>query len=1122
MIFRILITICVVFSLVACVAEPADDGEPVVVEEKDSDQDGVFDNRDNCPGTPPNANVDQNGCTIIPSQGQQYYVDQCLDCHGTAQGRGVVSGGALTQAECADDVDNCSNLSLLVAKIRDDMPVVDSTTCDQECAEEVADYIFKNFDGYGGQVPDTDLSITLEVEEGALEGNIDPDSATRITFTTSSDGTQYASYLGKDNTVTFYRQALPIPGRYSVAVHYAADGDRSLTIDIDDVSYDMNIASSGGWEIFTQSEIEVVAKTKIVDIRLGSDSTQWSANVDKLIFTLIEAKEPEPLDCSQNAFGTTPLQRLNKIEYRNSIHELLGMSATVDMSALPSDTKIGNFRANTIAPLGENGFEKLMLVAENIAGQATDNAQMLTGCQLDYGEEAFALNIGGGEYTSTDGITYQADPMGLNYVTENDVAVLNSEDDPIYNTARDGNYTLNVPVLNGRYHVIAHLAEPFWCAGTRPCDGERVFDLYAEENLILDNLDIVSETGERYLALDKAFEVEVSDGEFNLRLQGGGSGNKKAVISGIRLRRIFEGEIGINVGGNAHTSSDGIAYQADNYGSGGNQVSVGAGGVKLTVDDAVYGTALWNDRLNYNIPLQSGLYRVTVQLMENYFNGDPNPGGIGARVFDVSAEGDQVLQDIDIFASVGFETAYDESFEIEVSDGTLNLEFVASASNVLLAGIIVQPLAVNNQTNQYQCINDFIKRFATKAFRRPATSEEIRRYNTTYFDTVDEQEDASQGFQALVASILQSPNFLYRIEGSHNRSAFLNGDVVPLTAHELAARLSFFLWGSTPNDELMALAESGELLEPARYAEQVDRMLADNRSHVAIHNFYEQWLEIEDIEGKEKAPEFFPSYTAELGQAMLKDTLDFIDDVYLETAPNFANLFAPGGFTYTQNPELLSTYGVSASANGSPVALPSTQRSGLLTQASVMTMFSHSSQSSPVLRGAYVRDRFLCQKLPSPPADVNDTVPPISPDATTRERFDLHRTEPKCANCHALIDPVGYPLEAFDAIGQFRVEENGKTLDLTGDLFGTDITENLDGPIELSAAISNSEVAQACFVENWLEYSLNRLLDKQDSCVADELTESFISSGGNLKELIKQVAESKAFKNTRVQLGGNP
>lgn len=1111
MTFRVFSIALLVSLLFGCVA-----GKEPASEMADTDGDGVIDAADMCVNTKFNIPVDARGCPSFISSGQESYIKQCQNCHGTEKGADVTLGGALTKAEC----ETCSSFSLLATKIREEMPVVAPSSCHQACAEKVAAYIFENFEGYGGVVPESSFTKVLEAENGVLEGELDPTANDHIRIT-NTNGRGFVGFVGNSqNSSVFYRQAFAITGTYNVTVHYASGSPRSLDISVDNTVHTLHALNSSDWDTFSEASIEVDIESKLSDIRIGgNDPAGWSPNIDKLVFTLVKAKEPEPVDCGQFAFGSTPLQRLNSIEYRNSVQDILAMTATVDTSLLPGDASTGNFRANNIAPVSEGELEKYSLSAENLASQSAKSAKMLTGCELSFGNEVIGINVGGFAFTSEDGFYYHADPKGQ--VSEDltfDQDVPDTADDPIYNSRREnGGTSYSIPVVNGRYRVVTHHADPFFGAGTRPYEGARIFDIIIEGEVVEKDFDIIAVTGGRYRKTDNFFEIEVTDGEFNISTK---NVKHRAVLSGIRLERIYPGEIAINSGGPAYTAKSGLVYRADEYFTGGNATPLNTNEIVATVDDALYNQARRGRSFSYEIPLEAGVYRVLLQTAERFNDG--NNAGVGARVFDVKAEGAIVFDDLDLFSEVGFSTAVDKTFEIEVLDGGLSLDFKASVSSAYLGGIVIRPLARDGEQNEVQCFNEFIKRFGSMAFRRPLTAEEVIRYTGTYNSAKDEHNDAEEGFKTFVASILQSPHFLYRVEGSNDRSAYLNGEVVPLTAHELATRLSFFLWSTTPNADLLRMADSGELLDSTIYSEQVTRMLADSRRAHGLHNFFEQWLEIEEIGKKDKAPELFPSYSENLAQAMLQDTLEFIDATYERNDATYKDLLAPGGFTYTDNAELLAIYGVSPSTEGEPVALPTNERAGLLTQPSVMTVLSHSAQSSPILRGAYVRERFLCQNLPSPPANVNDVAPEISADATTRERFTQHSVDPSCNNCHALIDPIGFTLEAYDAVGGFRLEENGKLLDLTGDLVGTDVEDLLDGPIELSNAVGGSRLAQACFVENWLEYSLSRSLKSADSCVLEKLADEFSSSEGNLTELIKQIVESPAFKSTRVNLGEAP
>ena len=296
------------------------------------------------------------------------------------------------------------------------------------------------------------------------------------------------------------------------------------------------------------------------------------------------------------------------------------------------------------------------------------------------------------------------------------------------------------------------------------------------------------------------------------------------------------------------------------------------------------------------------------------------------------------------------------------------------------------------------------------------------------------------GIELALQRILVSPSFLFRIESAPRQTA---GGAYRLSALTLASRLSFFLWSSIPDEELLSAAEQGRLSDPAGLDQQVRRMLADPRAEALAANFAGQWLELRKLEEAAPDQRTFPNFDCSLRNAFRRETELFFGSILRDDRPVGELLTADYTF---MNERLARHYGVRGVYGNRfrPVSLAGDdRRRGLLGQGSVLTVTSYPNRTSPVLRGVWILDNILGMPPPPPPPDVPDLEETSQAGKTLsmRERMAQHRANPTCASCHAVMDPLGLSLENFDATGTWRVRENGMTLDTRGDYYdGTKIS----------------------------------------------------------------------------------
>jgi len=409
---------------------------------------------------------------------------------------------------------------------------------------------------------------------------------------------------------------------------------------------------------------------------------------------------------------------------------------------------------------------------------------------------------------------------------------------------------------------------------------------------------------------------------------------------------------------------------------------------------------------------------------------------------------------------------------------------------------------------QEDCARHFIDAFGRRAFRRPLEDEERSTFLTVFSDKA-KRAGYGGGIQLVIEAMLQSPQFLYRVEPAEPSGS------TPrlLTGYELATRLSYFIWASTPDDELLDEAAAGRLGSAPEVESVARRMLRDPRAADGIRSFHRQWLSLRQLDADSKDTVLSPAFTPELRDAMVEETLRFSTHAVLDGGDTVTTLLTSS--TSYVNPVLAKFYGVTppSSSTFERVELPSTQRAGILTQASVLAVFASADQTSPILRGKFIRERLLCQPIPPPPPGVVFTAPKPDPRLTTKQRFAQHRTDPGCAFCHDMMDPLGFGLEHYDAIGAWRGTEDGHPIDAGGDLTDTDDANgSFDGAVALAKKLSASRQVRRCVATQWFRFALGRSEVEEDTPSLSIAFDTFSRAGFDVRELIVAIATTDAFR----------
>ncbi len=419
-----------------------------------------------------------------------------------------------------------------------------------------------------------------------------------------------------------------------------------------------------------------------------------------------------------------------------------------------------------------------------------------------------------------------------------------------------------------------------------------------------------------------------------------------------------------------------------------------------------------------------------------------------------------------------------------------------------------------NPGEEEACAKRILMTLARRAYRRPVTDADLKAPMKFYRDTRTESGHEA-GIEMALRSILVSPEFLFRVEedppGIATRSAYRVGDL------ELATRLSFFLWSSLPDDELLDAATRGKLHNPPMLEQQVRRMLADSRSRALVTNFADQWLYLRNLDASHPDMRAFPDFDDNLRQAFHQETELFFDSVMREDRSILDLIRA--NYTFL-NERLAKHYGI-PNVYGSRFRRvtfgPDAVRGGLLRQGSILTVTSYPTRTSPVIRGKWILANILGVPPPPPPGAVPSLKegPAAGNAVSMRERMAEHRANPACAGCHRLMDPVGFTFENYDAVGRWRTAEDGKPIDVSG---GLPDGSKFEGVAGLERAIlSRPEVFAGVFTEKLLTYGLGRGVEAYDAPAVRTVVRSAQADNFRFSSFILGIVNSTPFQMRRSQ-----
>lgn len=426
--------------------------------------------------------------------------------------------------------------------------------------------------------------------------------------------------------------------------------------------------------------------------------------------------------------------------------------------------------------------------------------------------------------------------------------------------------------------------------------------------------------------------------------------------------------------------------------------------------------------------------------------------------------------------------------------------------------LTVQPVEGGEREAARKILEPLVRR----AFRRPVPAAELDRVLRLYDLSVREGDSFERAIRTALQGVLVSPHFLFRVE--------LNGASAAdseraLNSWELASRLSYFLWSSMPDDELFTLAESGRLQRPEVLDAQARRMLRDPKSRALVESFGGQWLTLRNLRAAAPDPQRFPAFNEGLREAMLKETELFLEHIIRQDR-SLLELFT-ADYTFLNEP-LAKHYGIEGVKGPEfrRVPLTDVRRGGILKQASILTVTSNPSRTNPVKRGKWILEQILGTPPPPPPPDV----PELADDGgkmltgTLRERLEQHRKDPGCASCHSRLDPLGFALENYDAVGAWRLKDGDEPVDSSGVLPNGDAFK---GPADFqSVLLKQKKQVVRNLSERLLTYALGRGTDHRDRCTVDEIAAATTTANYRFSTLVTAIVRSDPFrKQTAERMG---
>lgn len=451
------------------------------------------------------------------------------------------------------------------------------------------------------------------------------------------------------------------------------------------------------------------------------------------------------------------------------------------------------------------------------------------------------------------------------------------------------------------------------------------------------------------------------------------------------------------------------------------------------------------------------------------------------------------------------------SFDNDAANQTISVllgEAYLDAAQTIAAEVVSTPerrdaLVGCDLAQGDDCLHSFAATLGRRLWRRPLRDDELEGFVALASGNATTVEEKAS---IIVEAALMSPNFLFRVErGVADPDA---PGLLKLDGYEVATRLSFFLWGTTPDDALLDAAEAGELDTAAGVSTQAEAMLADDRAQAAMSAFADQWFRVNGMETQYRDPEEFPEWNEALAMSMRDELQRLLEDFMWGESDFLGLLTADHGYV---DENLAAIYGVDA---GNVDWSNDADRGGFFTTAAFATASSRAGDTSPVTRAVYVREVVLCDPPPAPPPDVPLLEP--AEGESTQDAFERHTADPACAGCHLTLDPIGHGLERYDSIGRLRGEyADGSKVRLVGTVLVDGELQEFAGGKQLGMLVAGSAAAERCVVMHAQRYAMGRHEEDVDACALDRATQAFGESGHAFEAMLIDLVTSDAFRYRR-------
>lgn len=441
-----------------------------------------------------------------------------------------------------------------------------------------------------------------------------------------------------------------------------------------------------------------------------------------------------------------------------------------------------------------------------------------------------------------------------------------------------------------------------------------------------------------------------------------------------------------------------------------------------------------------------------------------------------------------------------------VEEIDLNAENVANAVVAELPGSV----GCTAPVNEIACGSAYVKTLLERAFRRPPNADELQRF-VVLFTTSHAEFGFGEAIGLVVRAVLQSPNFLYRVEKGIDPNAF--GTKVALTAYEVASRLSYFLSNNMPDGELAKAAETGSLLKDDELAKQAKRLMASTAARQVVTDFQDQWLHLDRLDTLSKSATLHPEFNSTLKASYKTSLQKFLEyQTWEGGGGRWRELFTDK--TAFVDADVGKIYGVTSTGSNMRKVTLDDKRAGLLSQAGLLATLAHVDIDSPTKRGVFVLENVLCQHVPEPPPGTSTEIPKVTKSMTVRQRMEeVHASEGACKGCHALIDGIGFGFSNFDSLGRYRTQDSGLPTDDRGNVVaGLDVDGEFRGVVELSEKIASSQQGPLCYASQILAYGRGLARSDFDACAAEQLLNVAGAMNPSLQDLMLAVTASEGFR----------